>query len=83
MSTKTITIMEDAYKVLRREKHPGESFTEVILRRFGGKPKGSLMECFGTWKMSKEEWKEIKADEASKLKAIRGKEVFKFLGRLA
>lgn len=35
MATKTITITEDAYLALKREKLPGESFSEVIRRKFG------------------------------------------------
>ncbi len=36
MSVKTITITEEAYRKLAREKRPGESFTDVINRVLGG-----------------------------------------------
>jgi predicted CopG family antitoxin len=36
MATKTITITVDAYEALRRQKQPGESFSDVIRRKFGG-----------------------------------------------
>lgn len=32
MATRTITITETAYERLTREKRPGESFTDVIVR---------------------------------------------------
>lgn len=59
MTTKTITIMEDAYKALLREKTKGESFTETILRLT--KKRGKLEDCFGTWKISDAELKTIEA----------------------
>jgi len=34
MATITITITEGAYKVLKAEKKEGESFSDVILRKF-------------------------------------------------
>jgi len=42
MAHKTITISENAYELLRREKRSGESFTGVILRLLQ-KPKLSLL----------------------------------------
>lgn len=36
MAVKTITITEEAYRKLAREKRPGESFTDVINRALGG-----------------------------------------------
>ena len=46
MSTKTITIMEDAYEVLARNKRNNESFSDLIRRTF---KKGSIMEFAGAW----------------------------------
>ena len=47
MATKTITIMEDAYELLARAKHPDESFSDAI-RRVVGKEE-DIMDCFGVW----------------------------------
>jgi len=54
MATKTITITEEAYKALVREKHKTESFSELMLRL---SKRGKIMDCFGSWKLSKEEEK--------------------------
>jgi predicted CopG family antitoxin len=43
MPTKSITITEDAYEHLRRHKRPGESFSDVIRRTFGGGSARSLI----------------------------------------
>ena len=44
MSTKTLTITEDAYERLASLKEGNESFSEVIVKHF---PKHSLMELVG------------------------------------
>ncbi|MBI2576816.1 antitoxin VapB family protein [Candidatus Woesearchaeota archaeon] len=52
MATKTITIMEDAYKALARVKGKDESFSEVI-RKLAGERKGNVeavLSCAGLWK---------------------------------
>ncbi|MGA2663393.1 MAG: antitoxin VapB family protein [Nitrososphaerales archaeon] len=53
MTSKNISITQEAYEALRREKRGDESFTDAILRlaRKGGR----LSDCFGTWKMTDEE----------------------------
>ena len=48
MSTKTITIMEDAYELLAKKKAEGESFSDVI-RRVVSKEK-DIMQFAGAWK---------------------------------
>ena len=53
MGTKTISIKEEAYEALLREKVDKESFTDIILRIT--KKSGKLADCFGTWKMTDEE----------------------------
>ena len=47
MTTKTITIMDDAYKLLIRNKMKKESFSDVIRRGFS--KKGKISECAGLW----------------------------------
>lgn len=47
MGTKTISIMDDVYGLLVRNKKPNESFSEE-LRRLVPK-KGDIMECAGLW----------------------------------
>ena len=59
MSTKTISIMEDVYELLVRQKKPNESFSEE-LRRLVPK-KGDIMECAGLWAhMSDKEAQDMK-----------------------
>ncbi len=48
MATKTISIMDDAYGLLVRNRMGNESFSEVIRRTFGKKK--SIMEFAGAWK---------------------------------
>ncbi len=47
MATKTISIMEDAYRLLANLKRGEESFSDVIRREFSGK--GSITEGAGIW----------------------------------
>jgi predicted CopG family antitoxin len=58
MGTKTISILDEAYENLKREKEKDESFSDVILRLTNRK--GSIRECLGKWKMSDEEVKEFR-----------------------
>ena len=44
---KTITISIEAYNALLREKRPGESFSDVILRLI--KSRGDVMDLAGAW----------------------------------
>ena len=60
MATKTISITEEAYEALVREKKNKESFTETILRMT--KKTGKIADCFGTWSMTDEEEKAILND---------------------
>ena len=53
MTTKTISITEEAYEALLREKVNKESFTDTILRIT--KKSGKIADCFGAWKMTDEE----------------------------
>ena len=58
MATKTISITQNAYEALLREKKTKESFTDTILRIT--KKSGKLTDCFGTWKMTDEEEETIR-----------------------
>jgi len=53
MGTKTISIKDEAYEALRREKIDKESFTDTILRIT--KKSGKIADCFGGWKMTDNE----------------------------
>ena len=59
MGTKTISIMDDVYELLARQKKPDESFSDEI-RRLVPK-KGNIMDCAGLWAhMSDKESEEMK-----------------------
>jgi len=60
MPTKTITIMEEAYNALLKEKGKDESFTDVILKL--SDRKGKLADSAGKWEMSEGEWKKINSE---------------------
>jgi predicted CopG family antitoxin len=62
MATKTISITQEAYESLLREKINKESFTETILRIT--KKSGKLADCFGTWKMTDKEEETIRIELA-------------------
>lgn len=47
MATKTLTITEDAYIMLKNKKMKDESFSEEITRLLSNKRKKSLMDFFG------------------------------------
>lgn len=47
MTTKTITIMEDAYEMLKKAKQAGESFSDTIRRTYNKKNK--MEDFFGAW----------------------------------
>ncbi len=60
MATKTISIMEDAYRLMAEEKMPKESFSDLVRRKFR---KTSILEFAGIWKdMSEEQAQELKAN---------------------
>lgn len=47
MATKTITIMEDAYELLKRAKLADESFSDTIRRTYSKEKK--MEDFFGAW----------------------------------
>jgi len=62
MATKTISVTDEAYEALLREKKRGESFTETILRITA--KSGKLADCFGAWRMTDEEEASIQGELA-------------------
>ena len=57
MGSKNISITDEAYDALSKEKRKEESFTETILRLTRGH--GKLTDCLGTWVMSDKEERRI------------------------
>ena len=57
MGVKTLTITEEAYQLLAREKKTKESFSEVIKRLTN--ERGKLTDSLGTWKMDDQEEQRI------------------------
>ncbi len=57
MGVKTITVTEEAYRLLAWEKKEDESFSEVIKRL--ARSRGKLSDSLGAWRMSNEEAEEI------------------------
>lgn len=53
MRTKTISITDEAYETLLREKLNGESFSDIILRLT--KKTGKISDCFGAWEITDKE----------------------------
>jgi len=59
IGNKTISLTEEAYKILVQEKRDDESFADVIVRL---SKHGKLKDCFGAWDMDEEEEKEMFAN---------------------
>jgi len=60
MATKTLTIMEDVYNLLLKNKVEGESFSEEIRKILSEKKKKSLIDFYGI--ISKDEGKAMLKD---------------------
>ena len=75
MATKTISIMEDAYRILLGRKMKGESFSEVIRRELSRRR--NVLEFSGVWKdMGDKEINKMKKN-LSKLRKDSTKELLK------
>jgi len=53
MTTNNISIIEEAYAALQRQKRNNESFNQIILRL--NQSRGKLSDLYGVWKMTDEE----------------------------
>jgi len=53
LTTKTITVTEEAYNVLSRHKRKEESFSELAIRLTSSH--GKLKDCWGLWKLSEKD----------------------------
>ncbi|MFH1590937.1 MAG: antitoxin VapB family protein [archaeon] len=73
MTTKTITIMEDAYELLRRAKLPNESFSDTIRREV--RPKKNILSFCGA--LSKEEGTDLKTAIEENRKLNRRRDIWK------
>lgn len=60
MVSKNITIMEDAYKALVKEKKKDESFSDVIRRLTANKRKEGIMKFAGASTLSEKEAEDLK-----------------------
>ncbi len=47
--TKVISLSDKAYKILKDQKGPNESFSDVVLRLSEGKEKKPLLQFAGSW----------------------------------
>jgi predicted CopG family antitoxin len=76
MGVKTITVTEEAYRMLAKEKKADESFSEVIKRL--ARDRGKLSDSLGAWKMTDKEAEQIfsglKQHWRSSTLRLRGKE---------
>lgn len=57
---KTLSVTREAYDLLKRQRGPGESFSDAIVRL--ATSRGDLLDFAGAWKeVSREEGEEMKA----------------------
>ena len=55
MGYRTVSLSDEAYKKLAAMKRKNESFTDLILRLEGDKPRRLISSFAGRWDMSEEE----------------------------
>ena len=80
MASKTLSVTEDVYYLLAREKFKKESFSEVIKRLV--KSRGKLTECAGLWEnLSDKDIEEIK-DRIKKLRRSSKKTLEQRMGKI-
>ena len=73
MASKTITITEDVYQLLKSLKKQDESFSE-LLRRLAMQVNGQKLEAFfGLWDINDQEYKEIQEEIKRNLIPFNGK----------
>ncbi len=73
MASKTITITEDVYQLLKLLKKQDESFSE-LLRRLAMQVNGQKLEAFfGLWDINDQEYKEIQEEIKRNLIPFNGK----------
>lgn len=60
MGSKTISLDEEAYKRLRREKNANESFSDVVKRLTSPLKHKPLVDFAGVWHLSSQEQQTIK-----------------------
>ena len=73
MASKTITITEDVYQLLKKVKKKDESFSE-LLRRLAMQINGQKLEAFfGLWTINDQEYEEIQEEIKRNLIPFNGK----------
>ena len=73
MASKTITITEEVYLLLKRLKKQDESFS-VLLRRLAMQVNGQILEnFFGSWNINDQEYEEIQEEIKRNLIPFNGK----------
>ena len=73
MASKTITITEDVYQLLKLLKKQDESFSE-LLRRLAMQVNGQKLEAFfGLWDINDQEYEEIQEEIKRNLIPFNGK----------
>ena len=66
MTSKTLSVTEDVYHLLAREKFKNESFSQVIKRLV--RSRGKISDCAGLWgNLTEEDVKDLK-DQIKKLR---------------
>ncbi|MHA2294552.1 MAG: antitoxin VapB family protein [Candidatus Hodarchaeales archaeon] len=70
MGSKTISLDDEAYKRLKREKKANESFSDVVKRITKPVTRKPLIEFAGIWNLSPKEWDTMQKSLASLSRAF-------------